>query len=56
MALARVKFDHGMADNFDVIEAETELQRARVDLLSVETEYIAGTYNMRAELGTLIER
>jgi outer membrane protein TolC len=56
LALARVKFNHGMADNFDVIEAESELQRARVDLLAVKTEYIVGTYNMRAVLGTLIER
>lgn len=56
LALARIKFDHGMANNFDVIEAETELQRARVDLLSMDTEYIVGTYGMRAALGTLIER
>jgi outer membrane protein len=45
-----------MANNFDVIEAETELQQARVDLLSMDTEYIVGTYNLRAVLGTLIER
>jgi len=56
LALARLKFNHGMADNFDVIEAETELQRSRVDLLSVRTGYIVGTYNMRAVLGTLVER
>ena len=56
LALAKIKFDYGMADNFDVIEAETELQRARDNLLSVETEYIVGTYRMRAILGTLIER
>jgi len=56
LALARVKFNHGMANNFDVIEAETELQRGRVDLLSVKREYIVGTYNMRAVLGTLVER
>ena len=56
LALARIKFNHGMADNFDVIEAETELQRARVDLLSMDTEYIVGTYSMRSALGTLIEQ
>ncbi len=56
LALAKVKFKHGMSDNFDVIEAETELQRARVDVLSVETDYIVGLYTMRAILGTLIER
>ncbi len=56
LALAKIKFNHGMADNFDVIEAETELQRTRDNLLSIETEYIVGTYRMRAVLGTLIER
>ncbi|MDY6987890.1 MAG: TolC family protein [Thermodesulfobacteriota bacterium] len=56
LALSKIKFNYGMANNFDVIEAETELQQARVDLLSMETEYIVGTYNMRAVLGTLIER
>jgi outer membrane protein len=56
LALARIKFNYGMANNFDVIEAETELQQARVDLLSMDTEYIVGTYNLRAVLGTLIER
>jgi len=56
LALAKVKFNHGMADNFDIIEAETELRKARVNLLSVETDYIVGIYRMRAVLGTLIER
>ncbi len=54
LALSKIKFNHGMADNFDIIEAETELQQARVNLLSAETEYIVGTYRMRAALGTLI--
>jgi len=56
LALAKIKFDHSMADNFDVIEAETEFRQARVNLLSVETDYIVGTYRMRAVLGTLLQR
>jgi len=56
LALAKIKFNYDMADNFDVIEAETERQRAKVDLLSTETDYIIGTYRMRSVLGTLIER
>ncbi len=40
----------------DVIEAQTERQRARVDLLAVRTEYIVSTYRLRAALGTLLER
>ena len=55
LALSKIKFRHHMADNFDIIEAETELQQARTNLLSVKTEYIVGTYQMRAVLGTLIE-
>lgn len=56
LALAEVKFSNAMADNFDIIEAETELQRARVNLLSAQTDYIVGIYNMKAVTGTLLER
>lgn len=56
IALSKIKFTYGMADNFDVIEAETELQKATVDLLSVKTDYIVGAYRLRAVMGTLIER
>ncbi len=56
LELARIKFNHGMASNFDVIESETELQRSQLDLLTVQTDYIIGTYRLRGALGTLIER
>jgi outer membrane protein TolC len=56
LSLAKLKFNYDMADNFDVIEAETERQRAKVDLLSTEIDYIVGTYRMRSILGTLIDR
>ncbi|MCP4368719.1 MAG: TolC family protein, partial [Deltaproteobacteria bacterium] len=55
LALAKIKFRHEMADNFDVIESETELENAKVNLLSARTEYIVGTYKMRSVLGTLIQ-
>ncbi len=55
LALAKIKFNHAMADNSDIIEAETELQNAEVSLLSVNIEYIVGTYRLRAVLGTLFE-
>jgi outer membrane protein len=54
--LARLKFDHDMADNFDLIEAESQLYQARVDLLSVETEYIVNQYRMRSALGILFNQ
>ncbi len=56
LALAEVKYAHGMTDNFDVIEAETELQRAKVMLLTAEMDYAVGTYNMKAILGTLLPK
>jgi len=55
LALAKIKFRHAMANNFDVIESETELESAKVNLISARTEYIVGTYKMRSVLGTLIQ-
>ncbi len=55
LELAKVKFRYAMADNFDVIESETELENAKVNLLSARTEYIVGTYKIRSVLGTLIQ-
>lgn len=54
--LAEIKFSHGMGGNFDFIEAETELQRARTNLLYGKTNYIVGQYRLRAALGTLINK
>jgi outer membrane protein TolC len=56
LELSKVKYRHGMADNFDLIEAETEIQQAEANLLSVRTDYIVGLYQLRAVLGTLIEK
>jgi outer membrane protein len=56
MALAEVKYAHGMADNFDVIEAEKELQNSRGNLLAAEIEYAIGIYNMKAIMGELVPR
>ncbi|MDM8553118.1 TolC family protein [Desulfococcaceae bacterium HSG7] len=55
VALAEIKFRHGLADNSDFIEAETELQQSRANLLAAEFDYIVGTYRLRAALGTLLE-
>lgn len=53
--LARSKYDHEMADNFDLITAETELNFAQQGLLEAQINYISALYDMRAILGTLIE-
>lgn len=54
--LAEIKFSHGMGGNFDFIESETELQRAKANLLTEKISYIVGQYRLRAALGTLITR
>jgi outer membrane protein len=56
LELATVKFQHGLASNFDLIEAETSLRQAQLQLISAVIDYILGQYRLRAVLGTLIER
>ena len=56
MRLAEIKFSHGMGNNFDLIESETELQGAETNLLTEKSNYIVGQYRLRAALGTLIAR
>jgi outer membrane protein len=56
LALAETKFMHDLADNFDVIEAEIELQRARVSLLGSQIEHAVGTYRLWAAANRLLER
>jgi len=56
LELAQVKFRWGLANNFDLIDAETELRRAETNLLSAVLDYIIGSHRLRAALGTLLER
>jgi outer membrane protein len=50
-ALAEVKFAHDMADNFELIEAESDLYRAKVERSSAETEYTAAVYTLLSMTG-----
>lgn len=56
LRLAQVKFKHGMANNFDLIEAEEQLRRAQTTMITVVIDYIVGGYSLRAALGTLLEQ
>jgi outer membrane protein TolC len=56
LALAQVKFRFGLANNFDLIDAETKLRIAQTNLLSAVLSYIVGTNRLRAAMGTLLER
>ena len=56
LELARIKFSHGLANNFDLIEAERELLQAQSRLLGAVTNYIVSSYRLKAALGTLLEK
>lgn len=56
LELAQVKFRYGLANNFDLIDAETQLRSAQTNLLSAVLNYIIGTNRLRASIGTLLER
>jgi outer membrane protein len=56
LELAQVKFKWGLANNFDLIDAETKLSSAQTNLLSAVLNYIVGTNRFRASMGTLLER
>jgi len=55
LRFAQVKFQHGEADNFDLIESQAQLQRAKANLVSDEILYIINGYRLRATMGTLLE-
>lgn len=52
--LAHIKFQYNEADNFDLIESQSQLERANVNLMSNEIGYIMDGYRLRAVMGTLI--
>jgi outer membrane protein len=56
LELSQVKFKWGLANNFDLVDAETKLRSAQTNLLSAVLEYIVGTNRLRAAMGTLLER
>lgn len=53
--LAEIKFNNHMANNSDLIEAETELHHAQVNILNARINYIIGTFRLREIMGTLLE-
>jgi len=56
LKLARMKFDRGLADNFDLIDAEEEIIRAETNYISSVTDYIISQFDVKRTIGTLIER
>ena len=56
LELAKVKFSRGLASNFDLIEAESELRTAEINLISAVIQYIEGQYQLKAAMGVLIDK
>lgn len=52
--LARTRYEAGTITNLELLEAETELQRARLEETEVHYEVIMGRYALRRAAGTLL--
>lgn len=56
LALAKLKFDRGMADNFNVIQAEKTLRRAQQTYWESMIDHIIGEFELLAAIGLLIDK
>ncbi len=54
--LSRIKFDRGMANNFDVIQAEKSLRTAEQSYWASIVDHIVGEYQLLAAIGLLTEK
>lgn len=54
--LSQIKFDRGLANNFDVIQAERNLRTAHIAYLSAMIEHINGEYQLKLALGILADK
>ncbi len=54
LEISRLKFKYAMADNFDLIDAESVYSNARTNVENAKTNYIVGIYRLRAAMGTLL--
>jgi outer membrane protein len=54
--LAQVKFDRGMADNFNVIQAEKSLRSSQQAYWSALIDHIVGEFQLLAAIGLLIDK
>lgn len=54
--LARIKFDHGQANNFDVIQAEKNFRNAQANYINAIIEYILGEYQLWSSLGIMLTK
>src|SRR5262249_52144918 len=56
LLLAQVKFDRGIANNFDVIQAEKSLRTAEHAFWTALIDHIVGQYQLLAAMGLLSDK
>jgi outer membrane protein len=56
LRLAQVKFDRGMGNNFDLIQAEKSFRSAQLSYWTALIDHILGEYQLRMTLGLLMEK
>ena len=56
LRLAHLKFNRGMADNFNVIQAEKSLRGAEQQYWSAMIDHIVGEFQMLAAMGLLMDK
>lgn len=54
--LAKIKFDRGMADNFNVIQAEKSLRAAQQNYWNAVIDHITGEFQLLVAMGLLIDK
>lgn len=56
LRLAQVKFDRGLANNFDLIQAEKALRTAELSYWNALIDHIVGEYQLKGILGILMDK
>ena len=56
LKLAELKFERGLADNFELIDAEEAIIRAETNYIHAVTDYIVSQVELKKTVGTLVER
>jgi outer membrane protein TolC len=54
--LARLKFEYGMANNFDLLQAEKSLRQSQIALVNAIVDHRIGEFRLLGSLGMLIEK
>lgn len=56
LRFAQLKYERGLADNFDVIQAEKNIRSSKTQVFSMLIDYILSEYKLYMSLGTLIDK